>query len=161
MATSFRAASKSQTPTLSLEQFRTATAPFATGLSKVNMNRKGKSVNKNQACSQLNRYWNTRESPCTSIGTGRGFFADAEDRDLRRQSKTPATDSLFISAAPGSSARVHTLSEHGSGRPLEGRRSDPRLGREARGRNDYRVAADVSSTSRRKVMTCHRSSSGR
>ena len=48
------------------EPFRTATAPFATGLSEVNMNRKGKSVNKNQACSQLNQYWDTRtESPCT------------------------------------------------------------------------------------------------
>ena len=41
------------------EPFRTATAPFATGLSEVNMNRKGKSVNKNQACSQLNQYWDS------------------------------------------------------------------------------------------------------
>lgn len=39
------------------EPFRTATAPFATGLSEVNMNCKGKSVNKNQATAQLNRYW--------------------------------------------------------------------------------------------------------
>ena len=39
------------------EPFRTATAPFATRLSEVNMNRKGKSVNKNQASAQLNRYW--------------------------------------------------------------------------------------------------------
>jgi hypothetical protein len=35
------------------------------------------------------------------------------------------------------------------------------LGLEGRSWNDYRVAADVSLTSRRKVMTCHRSSSGR
>ena len=41
------------------EPFRTATAPFATGLSEVNMNRKGKSVNKNQAYSQLNQYWDS------------------------------------------------------------------------------------------------------
>ena len=55
------------------------------------MNRKGKSVNKNQASAQLNRYWNTRtESPRTS--TTPGFFATKEDRDLRRRPKTPATD---------------------------------------------------------------------
>ena len=74
------------------EPFRTATAPFATGLSEVNMNRKGKSVNKNQASAQLNRYWHNRtESPHTA--TAPGFFADREDRDLRRRPKTPATDS--------------------------------------------------------------------
>jgi len=74
------------------EPFRTATAPFATGLSEVNMNCKGKSVNKNQASAQLNRYWHNRtESPHTAKAPG--FFADREDRDLRRRPKTPATDS--------------------------------------------------------------------
>ena len=122
------------------------------------MNCKGKSVNKNQASAQLNRYWHNRtESPHTANAPG--FFADREDRDLRRRPKTPATDSARRTSELLKKAITPSRNKAG---PALGRAAfRPRLEREARGRTDYRVAADVSLTSRRKVMTCHRSSSGR
>ena len=89
------------------------------------MNCKGKSVNKNQASAQLNRYWHNRtESPHTANAPG--FFADREDRDLRRRAKTPATDSARRTSELLKKGD-HTLSEQGRAGPWKGGVQTPGL----------------------------------